>query len=246
MTIDAISYPIIIGHRGYKKRYPENTMASFKAARDSGVQMIEIDINISKDNQFPVIHDPTLERTTNGTGAVIDHTMKELRKLDAGSWFHTDYACETIPTLDELLIYMKDQMMVNIEVKFEIGKLDDRLDHLANQLVVLLDSLKVMDQVIISSFNYQFLNHLSAINQSLYIGVLSKQKSGQEMLPICHSINAYSWHTDYKTVDQNQIELYKRNGFRVFTFTVNKQDEINKLIHYNVDGIITDDLTLHA
>ncbi len=244
MNINTLSYPIIIGRRGYKKRYPENTMASFKAARDQCIQMIELDIRLSKDNRFPVIHDPTLERTTNGRGAVIEHTMTELKELDAGSWFHPDFACERIPALEELLIYTKDQMAVNIEMKFESGKHLSRLDISARLLANTLESLKIDHQVIISSFNYPFLKQLSTIKRSLFLGVLSKGKSAREMLPVCQSLNAYSWHTDYISIDQNQVDLIKSNGFRVFAYTVNDQLEVKRLIQQNIDAIISDELTL--
>jgi glycerophosphoryl diester phosphodiesterase len=109
--------PWFIAHRGYRAKYPENTLIAFQAALDAGVQMIELDVALSRDRKLVVIHDATLERTTNGKGAVSDHTLAQLKQLDAGGWFHARFAGEHLPELSEVLDLVDGQVMINIEIK---------------------------------------------------------------------------------------------------------------------------------
>ena len=109
--------PWIMAHRGYRARYPENTLVAFQAALDAGVQMIELDVALSRDRKLVVIHDATLERTTNGEGAVSDHTLAQLKQLDAGGWFHPRFAGEHLPELSEVLDLADGQVLINIEIK---------------------------------------------------------------------------------------------------------------------------------
>ncbi len=106
-----------VGHRGAKGHAPENTLASFQLGMEMGVTAVETDVHLSKDGEVVLIHDHTVDRTTNGHGFVKDLTLAELKKLDAGSWFAARFAGERIPTLTELLIWAKDKVGVAIEIK---------------------------------------------------------------------------------------------------------------------------------
>ena len=101
--LSTLKRPVLIAHRGYNTRYPENTLAAFEAALKSGAEMIELDITLSRDRNMVVIHDDTLDRTSNGEGAVSDCSLRELKELDAGSWFDIKFAGEKIPTLLQVL-----------------------------------------------------------------------------------------------------------------------------------------------
>ena len=104
--------PLVIAHRGFSGVAPENTLAAFRKAIDVGADMFELDVLLSQDEHVVVIHDDTLERTTNGTGKVIDHTLAELQALDAGSWFSPEFAGEPIPTLEDALRLAKGEILV--------------------------------------------------------------------------------------------------------------------------------------
>ena len=99
--------PWIIAHRGASGHAPENTLAAFTRAVELGAGFIETDLHLTRDARFVAIHDSTLERTTNGHGAVQDHTLAELRKVDAGLWYDRTYSCERIPTLEEILDFSR-------------------------------------------------------------------------------------------------------------------------------------------
>src|SRR5690625_4151804 len=110
----------IFAHRGSSGTHPENTMAAFKEAVKVGVDGIEIDVHYTKDDKLAVIHDDTVDRTTNGTGPVRGHTLEELQDLDAGSWFSKKWKHERIPSLQEVLKWMMDHphLVLNIELKY--------------------------------------------------------------------------------------------------------------------------------
>ena len=101
--LENIKRPWVVAHRGYSARYPENTASAFDAAISAGADMIELDVCITKDRVPVVIHDQTLERTTDGAGMVSEFNLSELKKLDAGSWFSPEFKGESIPTLEEIL-----------------------------------------------------------------------------------------------------------------------------------------------
>src|SRR5207247_3570348 len=105
------------GHRGNPDEYPENTLASFRSAIELGVDVIECDVHRSEDGGLPVIHDHLLDRTTNGSGLVRDHTMAELKRFDAGSWKDARFKDERIPSIDEVLALARGQVGVAMEIK---------------------------------------------------------------------------------------------------------------------------------
>ena len=123
--------PVIIAHRGYRKRYPEDPMAAFAAAFDAGAHMVELDVTLTRDRRVVVLHDVTLDRTTDGRGRARGFTLDELKQLDAGSWFDPRFTGERLPTLAEVLDLCAVRGMVNIEIKadaFEAGRLPDSIE----------------------------------------------------------------------------------------------------------------------
>ncbi|MEW5822068.1 MAG: glycerophosphodiester phosphodiesterase family protein, partial [Cyanobacteriota bacterium] len=109
--------PLIIAHRGFSAQAPENTIAAFDAAIKSGVPFIELDVTLTKDGELIIIHDDTLDRTTNGKGLVSEFTLEELKKLDAGEWFCREFKGEQLPTLSEVLDRYGNKIAINIEIK---------------------------------------------------------------------------------------------------------------------------------
>src|SRR5512141_45573 len=115
--LPAIRRPLLIGHRGYPARFPENTLAAFAGAMDAGCDMIELDVTLTADRRVVVIHDDTLDRTTSGTGPVRERTLAQIRALDAGSWFAPRFAVERVPLLSEVVAATAGRCMLNIEIK---------------------------------------------------------------------------------------------------------------------------------
>lgn len=113
----AWSSPLIIAHRGDRVHAPENTLPAFELALQSGAAMLELDLTLSKDREIVIIHDETLDRTTNGKGKISDCTLSELKSLDAGSWFGEDFKGVQIPTLRDLFQAVGGQTLINLEIK---------------------------------------------------------------------------------------------------------------------------------
>ncbi|MDP8244498.1 MAG: glycerophosphodiester phosphodiesterase family protein [Candidatus Hinthialibacter antarcticus] len=109
--------PLVVGHRGTVKYAPENTLPAFKAAIEHGCDLLEIDIRETKDGELVIIHDSTLDRTTNGSGPVSEHTLAEIKQLDAGSWFSDEFKNTRVPTLREALEFMKGKALPDLDFK---------------------------------------------------------------------------------------------------------------------------------
>ena len=156
--------PWIIGHRGYPYKYPENTLAAFQAAVAAGVAMIELDVMLSRDRKLVVIHDDTLERTTNGHGAVRNYTLEELKKLDAGSWFDARFADQRLPELSEVLDLAGGLTRVNIEIKAKSYEHRHPPDAIEKQVVAMVQQKNLQEAVLISSFEIDFLVQIASRN----------------------------------------------------------------------------------
>jgi glycerophosphoryl diester phosphodiesterase len=141
--------PLVMGHRGAMGYAPENTMASFELARSMGVDAIELDVHLSSDGHLVVIHDESVDRTTDGTGAVNHLTLAQLQALDAGAKFDPKFAGERIPTLEEVLTWAKGNLSVVIECKIQPD-----WEQVVEALVALVDRLDVSGQVAFISFDH--------------------------------------------------------------------------------------------
>ncbi len=151
-----------IAHRGYETRAPENTFAAFEMAMARGADGFEIDVQLTKDREIVVIHDHTLERTTNGTGRVKDKTLDELKGLDAGSWFDPNFRDERIPTLNEILDCYTGSAIVDIEIK-DAGF----SPRLPKKVVETIKLYHAEESVYVSSFNPLALWYVKRLNSKI-------------------------------------------------------------------------------
>ncbi|HVB09958.1 MAG TPA: glycerophosphodiester phosphodiesterase family protein [Bacillota bacterium] len=125
-------YPLISGHRGTGAHAPENTLAAFRRGWELGADLLEFDVQRTRDGQVAVIHDASLERTTDGQGRVSDHTLAELQALDAGSRFGPAFAGERIPSLQQVVAWARGRIRLNIELKAAPGTLGDLPEQVAD------------------------------------------------------------------------------------------------------------------
>lgn len=154
---------ILSGHRGERTVVPENTMAAFRYALDCNVDMIETDFHLSKDGKLVLIHDHTLERTTNGTGYVRDYTLEELRALSAGIRFSEKFARERIPTAEEFFeLTAATGILFNLEFKvYPSDEGEERAFEAADQLVAMLERYGVADErVMFNSWSVRLLAYM--------------------------------------------------------------------------------------
>ena len=116
----------VAAHRGWRSKYPENTMAAFRAAVELGVDQVETDVRVTKDGELVLIHDAEVDRTTNGTGKVCEKTLAELETLDAGSWKSAEFAGEKIPTFIEFMELVKDHPTITLDIELKEYPIDGR------------------------------------------------------------------------------------------------------------------------
>lgn len=157
----------VVAHRGSRTRAPENTMASFRAALEDGAKIFELDVSETSDLRSVVHHDDTLDRTTNGTGKVSDHTFEEVRSLDAGSWFDPQFAGEKVPSLEEVLGWAKDKIHVDVEIKKHTAT-----PEYADRLLDIINEQGMAEQVTVTSFNADFIENLERQKPELNTGLL--------------------------------------------------------------------------
>jgi glycerophosphoryl diester phosphodiesterase len=207
-----------IGHRGAKGHVAENTLASFQKAIDLGVDMIELDIQLSLDKVPMVIHDTTVDRTTLSSGLVTDFSAKELQKLG-------------IPTLAAVFELVQNRCEINVEIK----------SFSATQSVLDLIAKNVFDKhkILISSFDWNALQEVRFHDEEIRIGVLTETDLDLA-LAFAKFIKAYSIHPYYHLLTAENVQKIKEKHFKIFPWTINEPTAIIFVKSLNVDGIITD------
>lgn len=216
-----------IGHRGVMGHEPENTLRSFAKALELNVDMIELDVYVCRSGELVVIHDDKVDRTTHGHGYVIEMSFDELRQLDAGKG-------EKIPTLSEVLDLVNRQAKVNIELKGPgtakpvYKLLKDYIDTKGWQ----------HDDFLISSFNHYELQRMKDMDAEFKIGALITG------IPIGYAafaekLNAYSVNLCIEFINEEFVQDAHQRGFKVFVWTVNDQDDIERVKELGIDGIFS-------
>jgi glycerophosphoryl diester phosphodiesterase len=233
--------PWIVGHRGYRARYPENTLIGFEAAISAGAAMIELDVMLSRDRRIVVIHDKILDRTTNGRGNVADKTLPELKRLDAGGWFDSQFAGQQIPELSEVLDLIGRRIYINIELKSNAYESHHPPDAIEKQVIGLLRRKNLLGASLVSSFEVKFLEQIAAMERPPAIAYISEEPADRNTIRMCRRLDLFSWHPNYRIVSRNQVQQMHDAGLKVFPYTVNTRTDSVDMIKIGVDGIITDE-----
>jgi glycerophosphoryl diester phosphodiesterase len=241
MDLRKLKRPGVIAHRGYRAKYPENTLAAFRAALDAGVDRIELDVLLSKDRKMVVIHDAALERTTNGKGPVGEFRLAELKDLDAGSWFDSQFAGEGIPTLEEVLDLVDGQVPLNIEIKRAAYEPKAPFDAIEKQLVDLVRGKKMTRSVLVSSFEWRVLQNISELDGAPAIALLSRYPDEDNHLEVCRNLRAFSWHPSYVEVKRAHVAEMHEAGIMVFPYNADTREDVQRMLDLEVDGVITSD-----
>jgi glycerophosphoryl diester phosphodiesterase len=217
-----------IGHRGAKGYEPENTLIGFEKALTLGVDQIELDIHFSADGEIMVIHDETIDRTTNGSGCVNSLTCTELQQFRIKEQQH-------IPTLIEVLNLIDRKCSVNIEIKST---------NLADKLVTVLEQFIIekdwkYSHFIVSSFEWDTLEKVRSLNPEISIGVLTETNI-EDALAFAKKIKAQAINPDFQLLSKDNVSAMQQAGFQVFPWTINEIEDIKRIQSYKVDGIISD------
>lgn len=228
---------LVVAHRGFSGVAPENTLAAFRKALEAGSDMIELDIQCTREGEIVAIHDDTLARTTDGRGSVFDHPLAALKALDAGSWFHRDFAGERIPTLREVLAFARDRILLNIEIK--------KSKHpavatavLANKARAEVERAGMETQVLFSSFETEAVKEILKRPPAIPTAFLTKAPwRDPDEFP--GGRNLAFIHGRSNAVTAETVARSHAAGVRVMVWTVNQPEAMARFLGLGVDGIIT-------
>lgn len=216
-------------HRGASAEAPENTLAAFELALQQGAGGIELDVHLSRDGVPMVIHDETLERTTNERGAVSARTAAELQRLDAGSWFAPGFSGEEVPTLEQVLQLVGEQARINIEIKSSAAG------------AAVLDVLQRYpgSRVLVSSFDHRLLARLRGLAPELALGFLVDSPWWRSGLRRALASGGESFHPRQELVSHPLLQACHRAGLKVYPWTVDAPVRGAELVRLGCDGLFT-------
>ncbi|MHB0965427.1 MAG: glycerophosphodiester phosphodiesterase [Bellilinea sp.] len=231
--------PLIYAHRGASAYAPENTLAAFRLALEQGADGIELDAKLSADGEVVVIHDQTVDRTTQGKGRVNQLALSELKKLDAGSWKGDAFNGEKIPTLAEVFASVGGKLKINVE----LTNYSSPQDGLPEKALALVQEYHLEDSILFSSF---LLSNLAAVRRvwpEAPVGILADPglKGLRNRSKLSREISPDYMHPYFLDVSRRLVEREKAAGRLLNVWTVNSLIVMRKLIRFGVAGIITDD-----
>ncbi|WP_338788703.1 glycerophosphodiester phosphodiesterase [Metabacillus sp. FJAT-53654] len=230
----------IVAHRGAAGYAPENTIAAFDKAVEMKADYIEIDVQRSKDGELVIIHDTSVNRTTDGTGKVGDLTFTELRSLDAGSWKGEQFKGEKIPTFAEILDRYHGKVGILIELK--APELYPGIEEsIAQELTARNLDVPQNEKIIIQSFNFESMKIMNELLPKVPIGVLTSSK----LHTTPEALQEFSTYADYFNpsygiVTKDLVDQVHSIGMKISSWTVRSQEAADFLLEMDVDAIITD------
>ena len=230
--------PLVIAHRGDSAHRPENTLASFASALEVGAELVELDIQLTKDGHVVVIHDPTLDRTTTGRGAVLAHTLAEIRALSAGypERFGSDFAAERVPTLAEVLHLLRGRARALLEIKHEAVTGDDD-DGIEARAIAEVRKAGASEGVAFLSFARHALERCRQKAPEITRGHIFFRAEVEEVLR-----GAREAGTDLVMPEKGMLSLELRDrvraaGLRLATWVVDEPEELRGLEPYGLFGV---------
>ncbi len=228
---------LIIAHRGASAYAPENTLAAFKLAIRQKADLIEDDYHVSKDGKLIVIHDDTLDRTTDAVAKwggekikVETKTLDELRQLDAGSWKNHKYVGEKLPTFNEATLTMLEGSVPLLE----------RKGGTAAQTLADLQAIDAVEKVVVQAFEWEFLSELHQLEPKIVLGALGGKELDETKIDQIKQTGAAVVGWEHKDLKPRDVKRLHAEGFRVWAWTVNDTEDIKRVVEMGVDGIITD------
>ena len=214
---------IVTSHRGAGSLEPENTLRAMRRGIALGVDQIETDVQLTRDGKLILMHDPTVDRTTNGTGKVVELTFAELRQLDAGLG-------EQVPTLEEALAVIQGKVVLQIELKSP---------GTAQPVVQAVEAAHTVEQVILTSFKHEWLKEALVLNPQLRTGALWGRLPA-DVVQRTHQQGFQALHIWHEFIDQQLVKDAHERGLLVRAWNTDKEDDMRRLINLDVDAIGSD------
>lgn len=224
--------PEVIAHRGASGTAPENTLAAFRRAAEMGAHMIELDVQLSRDGHVVVIHDDTVDRTTDGRGAVATLDLARLKALDAGSWFAPAFGAERVPTLAEVLGAVRTPF--NVELKRGGG------DELAARVLDTVRKAGATERVVFSSFEDEALARLRRLDGRVDLAVLRSSGTIGHALRAAERVGATALHLRNTATWLRCLRDTPPRGYTIRVWTVNSIEEWARFEAVGASGLFTD------
>ena len=225
----------VMAHRGASTEAPENTMAAFQKAIDDMADYIELDVQLTNNGEVIVMHDSNAYRTTGVDANIVNMAYKEVKTLDAGSWFSDEYVGENVPSLKEVLELTQGKIKLNIELKPA-----DNGTALAKNTVRLIEKYNMVNDCVITSFSESALKAVKTYNQEIKVGYILSAAYGD--FYDMKNVDFFSVNAAF--LSKRTIDAIHNSGKRVYAWTVNNKESIKNLTNKGVDGIITDNPVL--
>ncbi|MBD8028141.1 glycerophosphodiester phosphodiesterase [Ureibacillus sp. Re31] len=245
---------ILIGHRGASGYAPEHTMESFRLAKEMGADVLEFDVQMTKDGVLIAFHDTEVSRTTNGSGEVKNMTLEEIKKLDAGSWFNEaypqhfseEYYGAKIPTVKEIFEEFGNSINYSIETKAP-----QKYPGVEEKLVDLLNEYSLLDkkgQVSLHSASKESLLRIHELSPDTELGLIlwytkTATISDEELRNLKEYITYIVPNFDY--ISEEYVTKLKGAGYSIQAYTVNQKNDADRLADWGVDGVITNYLDIY-
>lgn len=225
----------IFAHRGFSGKYPENTMLAFHKAYEVGCDGIELDVQMTKDGVLVIMHDETIDRTTNGKGNLRDYTYEELCQFDCYGAFKGEYEFQKIPTLREYLEWVKPTgLLTNIELKNSVYYYEG----LEEKVFEMVKELEMENQILFSSFNLVSVLKCKNVMPQIPAGFLTETKV-DNMGAFAKEYGVDYYHPGLDFLTEEVVENCHAHGRKVNVWTVNKKKEMKQMAKWKVDGIFT-------
>jgi glycerophosphoryl diester phosphodiesterase len=232
--------PLVFAHRGASAYAPENTLPAFELAIQQGADFVELDAKLCADQRVVIVHDHSVDRTTDGAGRVSELTYQQLQELNACYSFQERYPQEKVPLLEEVLELCAGRIGINIE----LGNYFTPLDNLAAEVARIIKNHGLQEEVLVSAFHPISLRRFHAQSPQTPLaflarrgwqGYLSRSWLGRALVPY------QALHPEKSDITPGLMAAARKHGYSVHPFTVNEAEEMRRLIALGVDGLITDD-----
>ncbi|OGR89553.1 MAG: hypothetical protein A2992_03900 [Elusimicrobia bacterium RIFCSPLOWO2_01_FULL_59_12] len=233
---------LIIGHRGAMGYAPENTIASFEEAIRRGADWIELDVQLSQDGELVVLHDTSVDRTTNGEGLVRDLSWKKIKTFDAGAWYDPEFAHQYIPSLGNVISRFRTRRTTKrhpVGLVIELKTIRGSGGSLADAVVALLHKEQFTDRVVIISFDAVALQEVRAADKRAPTGLLFSEEKEGSPIDQARDIGAHAIFPRKTWVTARGVTTAHKAGLAVGTWTANTKNEMKRMIACGVDAIAT-------
>jgi glycerophosphoryl diester phosphodiesterase len=231
---EAAPRPLVIAHRGASADAPENTIAAFELALEQGADGIELDVHLSADAHPVVIHDFTLERTTDGAGPVSGYRVRELKRLDAGGWLDRRFGGQRVQTLQEVLERFRDRARFWVELRGGSALYPG----IEERVVSLLEIYDVVDRAVVQTFDLEAIARIRATSREVRVGALVAQPPLDRALLQRGAADAIC--PGAHLITEALVAEIRGAGCACYVWTVNEPAQMDRLVEWGVNGIITD------